>query len=376
MKGMLLVLECFSSSFILHPFSYDMLLGTMQSRSRLMAEMLESAWRAVPLRLEISAEQLDEVTPLLLESGVAALVWRRLRQSNVQASESAFQLEQAYRLHTLRAAVHERAIQRILVRLRAAGIEPVLVKGWAIARLYAEPGLRPYGDIDLCVHPEQYEAAKVSVGDEELQCEVDLHRGFTKLDERGWDGLYSRSQLFEIDGVEVRTPGPEDHLRMLCFHFLREGAWRPLWLCDIAVALEHSRHADFDWELLMGTSRKRLDWYACAIILAHRLLGAMVEGVPAHVLARRLPSWFVPTVLREWERPSMHRRYRSPMSMARHAPVEALKNLRYHWPNAIEGTIGVRGPFNELPRLPFQAGNCILRTADFLRHLPKTPGRS
>jgi len=342
-----------------------------------MAEVLASAWRAAPLRLEISTEQLDALTPLLLESGVAALAWRRLRHSNVQASVTTLQLEQAYRLHALQAAIHERSIQRILTRLRAAGIEPVLVKGWAIARMYAEQGLRPYGDIDLCVHPKQYEAAKVALSDEALKAyDVDLHRGFIKLDERGWDELYSRSQLFKLDDVEVRTPGPEDHLRILCFHFLREGAWRPLWLCDIAVALEHSRHADFDWELLMGTSRKRRDWYACAIILAHRLLGAVVDVVPARVMAKRLPGWFVPTVLREWERRSMHSRYRSPMAMARRAPVEALKNLRYHWPNAIEGTIGVNGPFNELPRLPFQAGNCILRTADFLMRLLKTQGRS
>jgi hypothetical protein len=343
-----------------------------------MAEVLAGAWRAaLPLRLEISARQLDDLTPLLLESGVAALAWRRLQHSDARASEATAQLEQAYRLHTLQAAVHERAIRRVLTRLRAAGIEPVLVKGWAIARMYAEPGLRPYGDIDLCVHPVQYEAAKVALSDEALKrYDVDLHRGFIKLDERGWDELHSRSQLFKLDDAEVRTPGPEDHLRILCFHFLREGAWRPLWLCDIAVALEHLGPTKFDWELMMGASRKRRDWYACAIILAHRLLGAVVEGVPAWVMAKRLPGWFVPTVLREWERRSMRSRYRSPMTRARHVPIETLKNLRYHWPNAIEGTIGVRGPFNDLPRLPFQAGNCILRTADFLLRLPKTQGRS
>jgi hypothetical protein len=341
-----------------------------------MAMLLASAWRAAPLPLEISAEQLDTVTPLLLESGVAALAWRRLCHSRVQPSATTLQLEQAYRLHTLRASIHERAIQRVLSRLRAGGIEPVLVKGWAIARLYAEQGLRPYGDIDLCVHPELYAAAKVALDHEELkEYELDLHRGFIKLDERGWDELYSRSQLSKLDGMNVRTPGPEDHLRILCFHFLREGAWRPLWLCDIAVALEQ-KPADFDWELFMGTSRKRLDWYACAIVLAHRLLGARVEGVPARLMSKRLPGWFVPTVLREWERRSMRQRYRSPMARARLAPVEALKNLRYHWPNAIEGTIGVSGPFNELPRLPFQVGNCILRTADFLLGLHQRQRRS
>jgi hypothetical protein len=342
-----------------------------------MAAVLASAWRSAVLPLEISAKELDAVTPLLLESGVAALAWRRLCRSDVRASSAnALQLEQAYRLHTLQAARHERDIEQVLKLLRGAGIEPVLVKGWAIARLYAEPGLRPYGDIDLCVHPEQYDDAKAALSlEESAKYDVDLHHGFIKLDERGWDELYARSRLFKLNEVEVRTPGPEDHLRILCFHFLREGAWRPLWLCDIAVALE-DRPERFDWELFLGANRKRLDWYACAIVLAHRLLGACVEGVPASLMEKRLPGWFVPTVLREWERPSMRLRYRSPMAMARHAPVEALKNLRYHWPNAIEGTIGVKGPFNELPRLPFQAGNCILRTAHFLWHIPKTRHRS
>jgi hypothetical protein len=345
-----------------------------------MLKVLAGAWRtAAAAPLEISAAELETAAPLLLESGVAALCWRRLRDSPAQAASTAgavaLQLEQAYRLHTLRAAIHERDIQRVLKILRAAGIEPILVKGWAISRLYPEQGLRPYGDIDLCVDPAEYAAAHSALARAELKdCEVDLHKGFNRLDERTCHELYSRSQLVKLDRLEVRVPSAEDHLRILCFHFLREGAWRPLWLCDIAVALEQ-RPADFDWELFLGESQRRRDWYASAIVLAHQLLGANTDGVPAAVLKKRLPGWFVPTVLVEWERRTMRSRYRSPMSMAGHAPLVALKNLRYHWPNAIEGTIGLKGPFNELPRLPFQAGNCILRAAHFLSHLRQTRRR-
>ncbi len=53
------------------------------------------------------------------------------------------------------------------------------------------------------------------------------------------------------------------------------------------------------------------------------------------------------------------------MTPAWRTPAYALKGLPDHWPNPIEGAIGVRGPFNELPRLPFQIGNCLGRTADF-----------
>jgi hypothetical protein len=36
----------------------------------------------------------------------------------------------------------------------------------------------------------------------------------------------------------------------------------------------------------------------------------------------------------------------------------------------IEATIGVRGRFTEVPRLPFQIGNCLVRAAKFMARLP------
>jgi hypothetical protein len=340
------------------------------NKGNLIAHVLAGSWRQFPSPLEISIEELDTVAPSLLESGAAALAWKRFRQSELRTSPAALQLEQAYRLHALQSAIHERDIQSILTLLDRAGIEPVLVKGWAIARLYPEPGVRPYGDIDLCVHPKQFDAAKAALSNEANNIQVDLHEGFAKLDTRSWDELYARSQLLKIDRVEVRVLAPADHLRALCFHFLREGAWRPLWLCDIAVAVE-SRPGDFDWDLFMGRDSKRRDWFACAIALA-RLLEADLDGVPEAIINKRLPAWLIPSVLKAWEVRSMLHRHSTPMTNLWRSPSYALKpeNLRTHWPNAVEGTIGVNGPFNEMPRLPFQLGNCAVRVMDYLRRLP------
>ena len=336
-----------------------------------MAKVLTHSWRQSPSPPEFSIGELDTVTPMLLESGAGALGWNRVSDSNLRISGAALELEQAYRLHALQSAIHERDIQSILTLLSRAGIEPVLVKGWAIARLYPEPGLRPYGDIDLCVNQKQFQAAKAALSNEANNNQVDLHQGFAKLDTRSWDELYTRSQLLKIDRVEVRVLGPEDHLRALCFHFLREGAWRPLWLCDIAVAVE-SRPADFDWDLFMGRDSKRRDWFACAIALAHHLLEANLDGVPEAITKKRMPGWLVPAVLKAWEVRAMLHRHGTPMTNLWRRPSYALKpkNLRTHWPNGIEGTIGVNGPFNEMPRLPFQLGNCAVRVMDYLRHLP------
>ena len=340
------------------------------NKGSLIAQLLAGSWRQSPRPLEISAEQLEIATPSLLASGAAALAWKRVCQSALRASPAALELEQAYRLHSLQSAIHERDIQSILTLLDRAGIEPVLVKGWAIARLYGESGLRPYGDIDLCVNPKQLAAAQAALSNEANNIQVDLHRGFAKLDTRSWDELYARSQLLKIEDVEVRVLGPEDHLRALCFHFLREGAWRALWLCDIAVAVE-SRAANFDWDLFMGRDAKRREWFACSIALAHHLLEADLDGVPEAIARKRLPGWLVPAVLKAWEVRAMLHRHSTPMTNLWRSPAYTLtpKNLRTHWPNAIEGTIGVNGPFNEMPRLPFQLGNCAVRTMDFLRHL-------
>lgn len=344
---------------------------------RLIARVLAGSWRQSTEPLVISPAELDLVTPLLLESGAGALGWKRVSNSTLRSAAAALELQQAYRLHALQSAVHERNIQNALTLLRSAGVEPILVKGWAVARLYPDTGLRPYGDFDLCVEPKKYQAAARALEQQPNEPhQVDLHRGFKTLDHRSWEELYSRSSLVALGAVEVRVLCPEDHLRVLCFHFLREGAWRPLWLCDIAVALE-TRSTDFDWDLFTDKNERRRKWFACAIALANLLLGASLDGIPEMLRAKHTPTWFLPTVLREWELRSMPHRHTAPMGAAWRAPAQALKlkSLSYHWPNPIEATIGVSGPFNEMPRLPFQLGNCAVRTIEFLWRTTKTTTR-
>ena len=338
---------------------------------RLIARALAGSWRRSPPALYMSADNLGMVAPALLASGAGALGWWRVQNSSLATSSAALELQQAYRLHALQAARHRRDLRDTFRLLRAASLEAILVKGWAVARLYPEQGLRPYGDIDLCIRPQDSKRAKeVLAAVKDSQFIFDFHEGFTKLDDRDWSQIYARSQLFKINEVTARVPGPEDHLRILCYHFLREGAWRPLWLCDIAVSIE-SVGADFNWDLFFGTDKKRREWFVCALALAHHLLNANIEKLPREIKDKRLPDWLLPAVLKAWEVRSMARRHQTPMTTAWRTPVPALANLRYHWPNPVEGTIGMQGSFNELPRLPYQLGNCLLRTVDFLRHLPK-----
>jgi hypothetical protein len=340
-------------------------------KGRLIARVLAGSWRQSPDPLAISQAELDLVAPLLLMSGAGALAWKRVQNSNLRNAPAAQELERAYRLHALQSAVHERNIPDALTLLRSAGVDPILVKGWTIARLYPDTGLRPYGDLDLCVEPKQYHAARSALENQPNKpYQFDLHRAFKTLDHKSWEELYSRSSLVRLNDVEVRVLCPEDQLRVLCFHFLREGAWRPLWLCDIAVTLE-TRSANFDWDLFVDKNERRQKWFACAIALANLLLSASIEGIPESLRAKQPPTWLLPSVLREWEVRSMSHRHAAPMGAAWRAPGQTLRlrSLTAHWPNPIEATIGVSGPFNEIPRLPFQIGNSAVRTIKFIRKL-------
>src|SRR5262249_8498138 len=146
------------------------------------------------------------------------------------------ELHEAYRMHALHSAIHESDVRQLWPLFRSSGIEPVLVKGLAVARWYPEPGLRPYGDLDLCFRPDDFARASSIVGSPQAQrFYIDPHDGFAKLDRRSAADLLDFATKAAVGEIEIDVLGFEDQLRILCTHLLRHGAWRPLWLCDIAV---------------------------------------------------------------------------------------------------------------------------------------------
>lgn len=345
--------------------------GRITTRGNLMAALLSGAWRAEVRSAAFTAEELKLIAPLLLETGAAALAWRRLRHSDLVATPIAHQLHEVYRLNHLLSIIYRREVAEVFRLLRAHKIEPVLVKGWAIGRHYAEPEARACGDVDVCVSKEQYQQAQDALKTRTNAAHhADLHRGFRHLDKHDFEELKGRSELVELEGEPIRVLSAEDHLRVLCYHFLREGGWRPLWLCDISVALE-TRHAGFDWDLCLSGRGPVAGWVSCSIMLAHKLLGADLTGTPAAVRNARLPQWLAPSILREWEVRSMSQRHRAPMAGARSYPLHTLKGLRHHWPTPVEATVSLGASFSELPRFPFQVGNVLTRAATLLARLPQ-----
>ena len=339
--------------------------GRCLARGGLVASFLAEAWRdecpgPIP-------ENLAAIEPLLLSLGAGALAWWRIR-GLAPGGPAADRLHAAYRFHAMQALLHERGVAEAFRLLRSSRAEPLLGKGWAAARLYPEVGLRPYGDVDLYVREGAYGAARAAVESPANSGEayIDLHCGFGALDDRSPEELYRRSLVASAAGEDVRLLGPEDHLRLLCLHLLTHGACRPLWLCDVAAALE-SRGPDFDWDYFMQGDALRTDAVGCAVTLAAQLLRALTDGVPQALAPRPLPAWVVRAVLLSWGDPSFtpHGR-RAPMAHLR-GPGEILRGLGQRWPNPIEATMARGGRFDDAARLPLQLAECVARIARFAR---------
>jgi Uncharacterised nucleotidyltransferase len=339
------------------------------SKGILIQEVLKGSWRASSSpAVNVDEQQLDQITPLLYASGASALGWWNIRQTDLKTTASGELLHQAYRLQALQAGIHERQIRKIFALMRAAGVEPLLAKGWVAALLYPDAALRPYGDLDLLVRPQEFKQAEMVVATEGAgECWVDLHKRFSELD-RSAEELIERSQLVELEGERIRVLAPEDHLALLAIHLLKHGAWRPLWLCDIAAALE-SLPGGFNWKVCLGTNRRRSEWIAVAINLSKELLGARIERLPEE-WQKKLPAWLTKSVLNQWSNlfPANHLPVQAPplMHISLRNPWHSLKATLERWPDPITATFNRNGRFGKLPRLPYQLGEFGYRAGRFL----------
>jgi hypothetical protein len=328
-----------------------------RARGRLVARTLRGAWRATPPPPDVPADDLLAAAPALLRTaGVPLAVWRH--RSVVEATPALAPWRDAWRIQALHAAVLEDRLGVAVSHLRAAGVEPLLAKGWAIARQYPRPGLRPYGDLDLYVRPADHGAARAAAG-ELTGIAVDLHRGLVDLDDRDHEAVRARAPVARVGGADIRVLAPEDHLRLLCRHLLRHGAARPIWLCDVALLVE-TRGSRFDWDLVLEGRASRRGAVLSAIGLAGTLLGADLTGTPA--AAHALPRWLEPAVLRQWGQGVGHR---EPLAACLGRPAAFRSELGRHWPNAVEASAALDAPFDGRPRFPFQLAHVTVRAAHF-----------
>jgi len=193
-------------------------------------------------------------------------------------------------------AIKLAAQERLLVdswrSLEAAGLQPILIKGWSSARLYRDPSRRLLGDIDVCFTPADLQVAldlrKTSPG---TLWNADLHEGVPDLPDRSWDEVFARTRLVALDGVQIRILALEDHLRLVCRHLLRSGAQHEKMILDVAATLEAIGPA-FDWDEALRGDWRITRWVLALVGLAHVLYQAPIADEHIRQLAR-CPQWLV-----------------------------------------------------------------------------------
>lgn len=335
----------------------------------LVAQTLRLSWRDSVDVPALSAETLKKSVPLILSTGAGSLAWHRLSRDPAATGSEA--LHEDYRRHAAEAILHEHAIKDLFKRVRKRSVEPILFKGWALARLYADPALRPYGDLDLWVRPEELDnVSRAFPADKNYPYCVELHVSFYPQYERSFDDVMTKSQLVPLDDAQIRVPGDEDHLRFICLHFLYHGGWRPLWLCDVGLMVE-SAGTGFDWDRCLRGKRKHADWVLCVIALAHQLLGADIAGTPAEERAKTLPRWLINAVLRQWGKgPGMSYAEKLTFSLPRNIlkPSALARSFGEHWRNPIQASVEMNAWFNKSPRGLLQFGSAFLRIPEFTKN--------
>lgn len=254
--------------------------GPMEDRLtpelRLLVEAIRSAlgWEAPPW----AGEPVDWAVLLRLAArhGLAPLAHAGLPVLDVPAPEAVLaRLRAAYLGAAFRTeAWVEPTLRRALGALAKAGLEPIVLKGAALAyTVYPEPALRTLADIDLLLPSAELPRAGAALASagfhvdttqpeathhlrpfylEDGQVAVELHdRLLPEPHPYAIDlaDLWARAELGEIAGVEARVLALPDALLYACVHlsYAHRYRWFPFrTLTDILVIAAAQDEADWD----------------------------------------------------------------------------------------------------------------------------------
>lgn len=241
----------------------------------------------------------------------------------------------------------------------------ILFKGWLAASNYPETHYRQYSDIDLAVAPKDYDRAIELIRKAKPRgIAVDVHKGLRHLDTLSWEQIFSRSQTVILNDTEVYVPCPEDHLRIMCVHWLTDGGEYKHRLWDIYYAVAN-RPDDFDWDKCLSVvSETRQEWVITCIGLAHRYLDLYIDDLPFADVAKKLPDWLITRLEREWNSDIRLK----PLRIVYRTPRSLLQQLRKRIPpNPIYSTIDMEGSFASGTRFFYHCGSMFKRSQNTIR---------
>jgi len=219
------------------------------------------------------------------EEGVAPLVYGNLKAlPDCVPAGILERFKAVYIKNSLRNAGLFQRLAPLLETIRRAGLRAVVMKGARLAAsLYGDIGLRPFTDIDLFVHPDDWPGVEKILAENgfsritALQGRLDPHdRGSDWLFSpyyrkenllvelhfaylglhvpfRSRDDFWASLRTASIGGAEALVLSPEYELCYLCLHAQQHSYGRLLWLSDIA---ELATRGGIDWDRIEGICRK------------------------------------------------------------------------------------------------------------------------
>lgn len=167
-------------------------------------------------------------------------------------------------------------------------ITPIVLKGLSIARLYRNPEYRFMEDIDLLVHPDEWERSKelltnngyIQEEDDDYHpmhikytkaggIPVELHSGLVhtgylkERDAKDWyESIWKNKKLVSIDQTQMLSLSPEDELINQVVHFANHFVYygvRLKHLYEISLIIQ-SYNAELNWNYISDILKK-LDFY-------------------------------------------------------------------------------------------------------------------
>lgn len=273
--------------------------------------------------------------------------------------------DQARKWVALQAAVEARSIGIAVEFFRSNGLEPVMFKGAAAGRNYPAEKFRFSTDIDLAFSAADFDKAfQLAQREDYKGLVLDIHREFKHLDTVDWDVIVKRSQVIDIGNTNVTVPSDEDHLRLLCVHWLVDGGYFRERLWDIYYAVDN-RSANFDWSICLDqVSAVRRRWIICAIGMAHHYLQLDVDGLPFADEAKRIPGWMIRAVEKEWASGVRL----MPIQQFAGRPSMFFSQLKKRLPpNPITATLDVDGSLDSRFQFHYQLGSMLKRLGPSLR---------
>jgi hypothetical protein len=264
----------------------------------------------------------------------------------------------------------ESEISKIFEVYRSIGVEPILIKGWAAARSYPEGVPRNFTDIDLAIPSTDFDKCLERNRTEQLtSLNIDLHRELRHLDQTPWIELFDRTRTVELDGTQIRILAPEDHLRVICTHWLTDGGQYRERLWDIYYAVEN-RPDDFDWDLCLNSvSNTRRNWVVTAVAIAKKYLGLQTQDLPFNAELGEYPRWIDRALENEWKSDIRLRPIETCLGDRR----ELLRQIRRRIPpNPIRSTIECEAMFDNSSRLSLQLKTIALRVGPSVTKVGRT----